>query len=146
VDGDDDGDGVPNSIDRCPNTPKGDMVDAYGCTITDEIKLEGVNFATDSWALVPESAYVLDYGVATLKKHPNLVIEVHGHTDSRGTAQHNLVLSQRRAESVMAYLKEHGVTNTMTAKGYGKEHPIADNATADGRLQNRRVALHIVSR
>ena len=45
----------------------------------------------------------------------------------------------------MAYLKEHGVTNTMTAKGYGKEHPVADNATADGRLQNRRVALHIVS-
>jgi outer membrane protein OmpA-like peptidoglycan-associated protein len=83
--------------------------------------------------------------VATLKKHPELVIEVHGHTDSRGTAQHNLVLSRRRAESVMAYLKEHGVTNTMTAKGYGKEHPVADNATADGRLQNRRVALHIVS-
>jgi OOP family OmpA-OmpF porin len=145
VDGDDDGDGVPNSIDKCPNTPRGDMVDSVGCTITDEIKLEGVNFATDSWTLVPESTYVLDYGVATLKKHPELVIEVHGHTDSRGTEKHNLLLSQRRAESVMAYLKEHGVTNTMTAKGYGKERPIADNATADGRLQNRRVALHIVS-
>jgi OOP family OmpA-OmpF porin len=121
------------------------MVDAYGCTIKDEIKLEGVNFATDSADLVPESDYVLGYGVATLKAHPNLVIEVHGHTDSRGSAQHNLVLSRRRAESVMAYLKDHGVTNTMTAKGYGKEHPIADNATADGRLQNRRVSLHIVS-
>ncbi len=145
VDGDDDGDGVPNSIDRCPNTPRGDMVDAYGCTIKDEIKLEGVNFATASWALVPESAYVLDYGVATLKKHPNLVIEVHGHTDSVGSVKYNIVLSQHRAESVMTYLREHGVTNTMTAKGYGKEHPIADNATADGRLQNRRVALHIVS-
>ena len=145
VDGDDDGDGVPNSIDRCPNTPRGDMVDAYGCTIKDEIKLEGVNFATASWTLVPESAYVLDYGVATLKKHPNLVIEVHGHTDSVGSVKYNIVLSQHRAESVMAYLREHGVTNTMTAKGYGKEHPIADNATADGRLQNRRVALHIVS-
>ena len=145
VDGDDDGDGVPNSIDRCPNTPKGDMVDAYGCTIKDEIKLEGVNFATASWTLVPESAYVLDYGVATLKKHPNLVIEVHGHTDSVGSVPYNKVLSQRRAEAVMTYLREHGVTNTMTAKGYGKERPIADNANADGRLQNRRVALHIVS-
>jgi OOP family OmpA-OmpF porin len=145
VDGDDDGDGVPNSIDKCPNTPKGDMVDAYGCTIKDEIKLEGVNFATDSAELVPESAYVLSYGVDTLKKHPDLVIEVHGHTDNRGSAQHNLVLSRRRAESVMAYLKEHGVTNTMTAKGYGKDHPIADNATPEGRLQNRRVSLHIVS-
>ena len=143
VDGDDDGDGVPNSLDRCPNTPKGDMVDAYGCTIKDEIKLEGVNFATDSAELVPESDYVLSYAVATLKKHPNLVIEVHGHTDNKGSAQHNLILSRRRAESVMAYLKEHGVTNTMTAKGYGKDHPIADNATAEGRLQNRRVSLHV---
>lgn len=145
VDGDDDGDGVLNSMDKCPNTPRGDLVDSVGCTIKDEIKLEGVNFATDSADLIPESSYVLDYGVATLKKHPDLVIEVHGHTDDRGTVQHNLILSRHRAEAVMAYLKDHGVTNTMTAKGYGKQHPIADNSTADGRLQNRRVALHILS-
>jgi len=130
-------------MDRCPNTPKGDMVDAYGCTIKDEIKLEGVNFATDSAELIPASESVLDYAVATLKKHPELVIEVHGHTDSRGTAKHNLVLSQHRAESVMSYLQEHGVTNTLTAKGYGEDRPIADNATAEGRLQNRRVSLHV---
>jgi outer membrane protein OmpA-like peptidoglycan-associated protein len=43
------------------------------------------------------------------------------------------------------YLKAHGVTNPMTAKGYGEELPIADNKTADGRLENRRVTLHIVS-
>jgi OOP family OmpA-OmpF porin len=49
-----------------------------------------------------------------------------------------------RAESVMRYLKQHGVTNSMTAKGYGKDRPIADNKTADGRLQNRRVSLKIV--
>jgi OOP family OmpA-OmpF porin len=49
------------------------------------------------------------------------------------------------AESVMSYLKTHGVSNSMTAKGYGKENPIADNKTADGRLQNRRVSLKIVS-
>lgn len=142
---DSDGDGVPDSMDKCPNTPKGDKVDAFGCTIKDEIKLQGVNFATDSAELVPESHYVLDYGVATLKKYPQLVIEVHGHTDNTGSVKHNLLLSQRRAESVMKYLQDHGVTNTMTAKGYGKEHPIADNSTADGRLENRRVSLHIVS-
>jgi len=142
---DSDGDGVPDSIDQCPNTPKGDKVDAVGCTIKSEIKLEGVNFATDSADLVPESAYVLDQAVLTLKKYPELVIEVHGHTDNRGSQKHNLPLSQRRAESVMRYLREHGVTNTMTAKGYGQEHPIADNATAEGRLQNRRVSLKIAS-
>ena len=83
--------------------------------------------------------------VTPLKKHPNLVIEVHGHTDSRGSAQHTAAGRDIGRNSVMAYPRDHGVTNTMTAKGYGKDRPIADNATADGRLQNRRVALHIVS-
>jgi OOP family OmpA-OmpF porin len=88
---------------------------------------------------------VLSYAVDTLKKYPNLVIEVRGHTDNRGAKKHNLVLSQRRADSVMRYLKEHGVTNTMTAKGFGQNNPVADNKTADGRLENRRVTLRIVS-
>jgi OmpA-OmpF porin, OOP family len=142
---DSDGDGVPDSIDQCPNTPKGDRVDAVGCTIKDEIKLQGVNFATGSADLIPTSDFVLSYAVSSLKKNPSLVIEVDGHTDSVGGAQKNLALSQARAESVMLYLKQHGVTNSMTAKGYGKDRPIADNKTADGRLQNRRVSLKIVS-
>jgi OOP family OmpA-OmpF porin len=142
---DSDGDGVPDTIDKCPNTPKGDKVDSVGCTIKDEIKLHGVNFATDSAELVPASDVILSYGADTLKKYPNLVIEVRGHTDSRGSKKHNLLLSQRRAESVMRYLKEHGVTNTMTAKGYGQENPIADNRTEEGRLENRRVTLRIIS-
>jgi OmpA-OmpF porin, OOP family len=144
VDGDDDGDGVPNSIDRCPNTPKGDKVDAYGCTIKDEIRLPGVTFATNSAELTPESDTVLGYAVTTLQHHPEFVIEVDGHTDSTGTDQYNLKLSQRRAETVMNYLKSHGVSNTMTAKGYGKADPIDDNRTAEGRLANRRVALKVV--
>jgi OOP family OmpA-OmpF porin len=73
-----------------------------------------------------------------------MIIEVRGHTDSTGSKQHNHVLSQRRAESVMRYLKENGATNTMTAKGYGEELPIASNATREGRQQNRRVSLRIV--
>ena len=142
---DSDGDGVVDTIDKCPNTPKGDKVDSVGCTIKDEIKLQGVNFATNSADLVPESDFVLSYAVDTLKKYPNLVIEVRGHTDNKGKKKHNLKLSQRRAESVMSYLKAHGVTNTMTAKGYGEEKPIADNKTAEGRLENRRVTLRILS-
>ncbi|MDB6083013.1 MAG: hypothetical protein JWN43_894 [Gammaproteobacteria bacterium] len=142
---DSDGDGVPDSIDQCPNTPKGDRVDAVGCTIRDEIKLPGVNFATGSADLIPTSEFVLSYAVASLKKNPSLVIEVDGHTDSVGSAKKNLALSHARAESVMNYLQTHGVTNPMTAKGYGKDRPIADNKTADGRLQNRRVTLKIVS-
>lgn len=143
---DSDGDGVPDSIDRCPNTPKGDMVDAYGCTIKDEIRLPGVTFAVNSAELTPESDQVLAYAVDTLKQHPELVIEVDGHTDSTGSDKLNMALSQHRAESVMDYLKSHGVTNTLTAKGFGKTRPIEDNKTAEGRLANRRVTLRILSR
>ena len=77
-------------------------------------------------------------------KRGEMVIEVRGFTDNRGTAKHNLVLSQHRAESVMNYLQEHGVANSLTAKGFGKENPIADNKTKEGQLTNRRVTLRIV--
>jgi OmpA-OmpF porin, OOP family len=142
---DSDGDGVPDSIDRCPNTPKGDKVDAYGCTIKDEIRLPGVTFAVNSAELTPESDEVLAYAVATLKHYPEFVVEVDGHTDSTGSDKLNLALSQRRAESVEHYLQSHGVTNTLTARGFGKTRPIEDNKTAEGRLANRRVTLRILS-
>jgi OmpA-OmpF porin, OOP family len=142
---DSDGDGVMDSDDRCPNTPKGDRVDVHGCTFAGEIKLPGVTFNTDSAVLLSQSASVLDEAVATLKKYPELAVEVDGHTDNRGSAQHNQVLSQKRAESVAAYLKEHGVTNKLSAKGFGKTQPIADNKTDTGRLENRRVTLKVSS-
>ncbi len=100
-------------------------------TIKDEIKLDRVHFATDSAVLDGESDQVLAYAVATLNKYPQMVIEVRGHTDNRGSKQHNQGLSQRRAEAVMAYLKEHGVTNTMTAKGFGEDQP--DRGQCDAR-------------
>jgi OmpA-OmpF porin, OOP family len=109
-----------------------------------EIELPRVHFETDSAKLSPDSAESLNSAVATLKRNPEMVIEVAGHTDSRGGREHNLDLSQRRAESVLQYLKEHGVTNKMTARGYGEDEPIADNKTAEGRAANRRVGLHIV--
>ena len=141
---DSDGDGVPDSIDQCPNTPQGDKVDSVGCTIKDEIKLERVHFATDSAVLEGDNSQVLDYAVATLKKYPQMVIEVRGHTDNTGSKKHNQLLSERRAETVMTYLKEHGVSNHLTAEGFGEQDPIADNSTPEGRQKNRRVGLRIV--
>ena len=114
-----------------PPPPKGDIV------------LHGVTFAKDSDELVPQAEGVLDTTINSLKPYPNLTIEVRGYADSTGSQAYNLKLTQRRAETVMHYMQSHGLTNSMSAKGFGKENPIADNATRDGRLANRRVELHI---
>jgi OOP family OmpA-OmpF porin len=142
---DSDGDGVLDGADQCPGTPAGARVDTKGCEIKNEIRLPGVVFATDKAELLPESYPVLNEAIATLKKNPDLRIEVAGHTDSRGSDAHNQALSQRRAQTVAKYLKDGGVTNELKAVGYGEREPIADNATEAGRQQNRRVVLKILA-
>ena len=88
---DSDGDGVVDSKDQCPDTPKGDRVDSYGCSFKTELKLPGVVFETNSADLKSESIPVLDGAVATLKRYPELFVEVAGHTDSDSSDAYNLV-------------------------------------------------------
>ncbi len=142
---DSDGDGVLDSADQCPGTLAGRRVDPRGCEIKKEIELRGVKFATDKADLLPESYPMLDDAIATLKKYPELKIEVAGHTDDRGSAAHNQSLSQRRAETVEKFLRDGGVTNELKAVGYGESQPMEDNATDAGRQANRRVVLKIIS-
>jgi OOP family OmpA-OmpF porin len=142
---DSDADGVVDSQDKCPDTPKGDRVDAVGCSFKDEIRLPGVVFETNSADLKSESIPVLQGAVATLKRYPDLGIEVAGHTDSRGSDAYNLDLSARRAATVLKFLQDAGVTNTVTSRGYGERQPIASNTTDDGRQQNRRVVLRVLN-
>lgn len=142
---DSDGDGVVDSQDRCPATKSGVKTDTHGCEIQDVIALKGVNFATNSAKLTPESLVILDDAAATLAKHGDLEAEVAGHTDNRGVPAKNKALSQQRADAVMQYLVSKGVNAAnLSAKGYGQERPVADNGTEDGRAQNRRVELRIV--
>jgi OmpA-OmpF porin, OOP family len=108
-----------------------------------DIVLQGVTFARDSDELVPQAEGVLDTTINSLKPYPSQTIEVRGYADSTGSQAYNLKLTQRRAETVMHYMQSHGLTNSMSAKGFGKENPIADNSTREGRLANRRVELHI---
>ena len=142
---DSDADGVVDSQDKCPDTPKGDRVDAVGCSFKDEIRLPGVVFETNSADLKPESVPVLEGAVATLKRYPELGIEVAGHTDSRGSDAYNLDLSARRAATVLKFLQDGGVPNKVTSRGYGERQPIASNNTDDGRQQNRRVVLRVLN-
>jgi outer membrane protein OmpA-like peptidoglycan-associated protein len=76
------------------------------------------------------------------KEDPDARMVVEGHTDSQGGASYNQDLSQRRADSVRAYLVSHGVaSDRVTAQGFGLTRPISDNTTAEGRANNRRVEI-----
>jgi len=142
---DSDGDGVADGADKCPDTPKGDRVDAVGCSFKEEIKLPGVVFETGKAELKAESLPILEGAIATLKRYPDISIEVAGHTDSRGSDALNLGLSARRAEAVLKYLRDGGVTNTLTSRGYGERQPVASNSNDEGRQQNRRVVLRVLN-
>ncbi len=143
---DSDGDGVVDAKDECPNTPAGERVDFRGCPFTKEIQLPGVVFDTNSADLRPESFAILDGAAGTLQRYADIKVEVAGHTDSVGSDGYNKSLSQRRAETVLKYLTDKGITNALRAKGYGEKQPIASNATEEGRLANRRVTLRIVQK
>ena len=77
-------------MDKCPTTPKGERVDNVGCPFDTELILQGVKFETNSAELLPESMPVLENAIATLKRYPEVNIEVAGHTDSRGSDAYNL--------------------------------------------------------
>lgn len=137
---DSDGDGVKDSQDRCPGTAPGTAVDNYGCDLSKEYALHGVNFEFDSAQLTSDSTAILDEALRILQRHPDLKVEIAGHTDSTGSEDYNQGLSQRRAQSVLDYLVGKGANAAnLTAKGYGESAPVADNGSAEGRAQNRRV-------
>jgi OOP family OmpA-OmpF porin len=136
VDGDDDEDGVKNSKDQCPHTPKLARVDERGCWV-----IANLHFATDSSAIAAGDAELLESrGVAILKANPDLRVRVDGHTDSRGTDAYNQALSERRAEAVRKFFIEHGIDgNRLESRGFGESQPAAPNDTPENLAKNRRV-------
>lgn len=88
----------------------------------------------------------LDNLVTVLEKYPNTNIEVQGHTDSRGSDEYNMGLSERRAGTVADYLKTQGVVaNRINTKGFGESAPGYTNETQEGMAQNRRVEFLITA-
>jgi OOP family OmpA-OmpF porin len=141
---DTDGDGVVDARDDCPGTPAGVKVNSAGCPELGEklLSLEGVNFATNSATIMPESADILDHAVAVLNENPSVHVRVEGHTDSRGTAAYNKALSERRAQAVVDYLVAKGIDpDRLSAVGYGEGAPVAPNDTPENMYKNRRVDL-----
>jgi|SRR5581483_6180924 len=101
-------------------------------------------FDFDSAALRPESQQTLRDLAANFQRYPDEQISVEGHTDNVGSDEYNLGLSERRANSVRAYLADQGVApSRITAVGYGESRPKANNDTPEGRQLNRRVEIHV---
>jgi OmpA-OmpF porin, OOP family len=164
---DSDGDGVYDGIDRCPDTPKGVPVDAYGCPIVKDSDGDGVSddkdkcpdtprgakvnaegcwvlknvtFDWDKWDIKPQFYDELAEVVQILKRLPTLKVEIQGHTDNTGTRAHNQELSEKRAKSVQTYLVRHGIeSKRLKTMGFGATRPVDTNQTPTGRSLNRRV-------
>ena len=160
-DGDEDGDGVFDRRDRCPDTPANTPVDHRGCPLPQypaSVKLAepaqsevitlsdagDVLFAFNQSELTPTAKSQLDSIMGKLQDADVISIKVIGFTDSVGSDAYNQGLSERRASSVAEYLLSQGVApNKITSEGKGESQPVADNETDEGRAKNRRVELHI---
>ena len=105
-----------------------------------------VNFEFARAELIPLSERTLDALATVLLRYPALRIQVGGHTDSRDSDATNDRLSQERADSVVAYLVDHGIARQrLTAVGYGERRPVASNETETGRALNRRVEFVVLN-
>ncbi len=105
------------------------------------------NFDFDKATIRSADTAELQKAVDFVKKYPGYKTSIEGHTDNIGSEQYNQRLSERRAAAVKEYLLKHGVADGARTRsaGYGKSRPIADNSTAQGRFENRRVEILILS-
>jgi outer membrane protein OmpA-like peptidoglycan-associated protein len=116
-------------------------------TSPDELNVSVQNevlFDFNSAALRSASRTALSQMADVFEKYPNTTLAVEGFTDSIGTAAYNQRLSERRADSVAAYLENLGISGArIQTIGYGESQPRATNSTAEGRQENRRVEIHV---
>lgn len=134
---DSDGDGVYDDDDKCPGTPIGAKVNAFGCWTLDQVL-----FDFDKADIKPSAHGLLDDVVMILEKNPSMTVTLQGHTDNVGTPEYNMALSIKRAQAVKTYLAENGIdADRMTTEGFGFTMPVSFNDSEFGRSLNRRVDI-----
>ncbi len=137
---DSDGDGVPDNIDKCPNTPKNTAVNHYGCPVITTLRINfDFNKAKVKKIYYPEIKKVAE----VLKANPSLKIEIDGYTDNIGSEAYNLKLSKKRAEAIKNVLVKvyHINPKRIITKGYGEKYPLVPNTTSTNRALNRRAEI-----
>ena len=137
---DTDGDGVPDNIDKCPNTPKNTAVNHYGCPVITTLRINfDFNKAEVKKIYYPEIKKVAE----VLKANPALKIEIDGYTDNIGSEEYNLKLSKKRAEAIKNVLVKvyHINPKRIITKGYGEKYPLVPNTTSTNRALNRRAEI-----
>ena len=147
---DSDGDLVADEIDKCPETPGASSND--GCPIaTDgekailDLAIQNLYYDTDKATIKAESYRFLDKLAELLVERPAYRVKIEGHTDSRGSEEHNFELSKNRSISVKNYLVNRGVSESqLTVEYYGEQRPVASNVSEDTRRLNRRVEMSFV--
>lgn len=146
-----DRDGVPDAQDLCADTPLSYAVSKGGCPIAIEevARIELLVYFDFNRAEVKDQYLLEIESVARfMEQYPDRVVELEGHTDSRGTEIYNLGLSQRRAEAVMAELVgRYGIAaSRVSARGFGETQPVASNDSVQGRADNRRVITVVIKK
>ncbi|WP_461099744.1 OmpA family protein [Spirosoma luteolum] len=141
-----------NRIRRLPKRakPKELSADLKMLSVGDVVTIDNIYYDLDQFTLRPDAARELERLVATMRKYPSLVIEIRSHTDSRGDAAHNKMLSTQRANSVASYLISKGISRRrIMARGMG-ESMLVNNCT-DGVIcteaehqRNRRTEFRVV--
>ena len=148
-DPDSDSDGVPDSRDNCPDTPRTYAVDNNGCPMAVEevarVELL-VNFDFDRSEVKPQYFSEIQEVAEFMEDYPDLIVELEGHTDATGTDAYNQGLSERRANAVREVLIDrfNVQASRVSAVGFGESQAIATNETSAGRAENRRVITVII--
>jgi outer membrane protein OmpA-like peptidoglycan-associated protein len=139
--------GIGRYMDKQAEELQKDLEGAEITRVGEGIKItfrEGIQFALNSSELSETSKTNLTDLAETLQKYKDTNILIEGHTDVTGTREHNMTLSEKRAQSVSNFLESIGVANKrITTEGYGPDQPVADNESDYGRQQNRRVEVAI---
>jgi len=129
---------------RAPDACMGRSGSKEACSRWFAVQTLDVKFDFDSAKIKPESYRVLDKEVAKMKRNNRAKVTIVGHADAQGNSHYNKRLSKARANSVMKYFIQQGISpSRMATSAKGETLPVASNSTSEGRAENRRTELYL---